>query len=87
MTAQRRHDWYRATGREGRWVIPEWAAVAERYDGVHLSVEGYLEAATTAIPVSDGWASVIAGCDPDTTWWLSDAVTPTGETRSMWLPG
>ena len=87
VTAQRRHDWYRTTGREGRWVVPDWAAVAGSYDAVHLSVEGYLEAATTAIPVAGELASVIAGWDPDTTWWLTDAATPTGQSRRVvWDP-
>lgn len=44
VTAQKRHDWYRATGRAGRWVIPDWAEVAEHYDAVHLQVGAYLAA-------------------------------------------
>ncbi|WP_077685016.1 hypothetical protein [Tessaracoccus aquimaris] len=82
VTASRRHDWYRATGRDGAWVVPDWCAVAERYDGVHLTIACYLEAATTAIPVDGDRASVIAGCDPDSTWWLNDSVvTPEGIER------
>ncbi len=49
VTAQKRHDWYSTTGRVGRWVIPDWPRVAECYDGVHLTVCGYLAAAGTAI--------------------------------------
>lgn len=87
VTARRRHDWFRTTGREGRWVVPDWAAVAGSYDAAHLSVAGYLEAATTAIPVTDDLASVIAGWDPDTTWWLTDAATPSGAGRRVvWDP-
>lgn len=78
VTASGRHDWYRTTGRDGRWVIPDWSLVAEHYDGVHLGIAGYLTAATTAIEV-DGSASVIAGWPPDTTWWLNDVVRPVGE--------
>lgn len=47
MTALKRHDWYRTTGRDGSWVIPDWSQVAHDYDGVHLSIAGYLTAATT----------------------------------------
>lgn len=78
VTASRRHDWYRTTGRAGRWVIPDWSLVARHYDAVHLSIAGYLAAATTAIEVGDT-ASVIAGCGPDTTWWLNDTARRVGE--------
>lgn len=74
VTASRRHDWYRATGRAGDWVIPDWTAVGEHYDGVHLSVAGYLRAAGIAIPVDERTASVVAGWDPDQTWWFRPEV-------------
>lgn len=84
VTASRRHDWYRTTGRDGDWVVPDWCAVSEAYDGVHLTIAGYLNAATTAIPVDERFASVMAGCDPDTTWWLNDAVVaPDGEPETL----
>lgn len=69
-TASRRHDWYRATGRAGVWLRPDWAAVAQHYDGVHLSVAAYLRLAGEVIPVTDEAASLIAGWSPDETWWL-----------------
>ncbi|MFF2244391.1 hypothetical protein ACFVTM_09460 [Arthrobacter sp. NPDC058130] len=28
VTTSRRHDWFRTTGRPGRWVIPDWEQVA-----------------------------------------------------------
>lgn len=71
VTAQKRHDWYRTTGRDGAWVIPDWATVAEHYDAVHLQVGAYLSAAGTAIPVDEQTASVIAGWDPDQTYWFT----------------
>ncbi|MFX1760442.1 MULTISPECIES: hypothetical protein [Rhodococcus] len=46
--AQKRPGWYRTTGRDGRWVLPDWRAVAEVYGGVHLNVAGYLAAAVTS---------------------------------------
>ena len=28
VTASRRHDWNGWTGREGRWILPDWRSVA-----------------------------------------------------------
>ena len=75
VTASRRHDWWRVTGEGGPWCLPDWAAVAEEFDAVHLTVDGYLGAAGRALPVrtAAGPAStVLAGWDPGTTWWLTD---------------
>lgn len=70
VSASRRQDWYSVTGRDGTWVIPDWAAVAAEADGVHLTVRGYLTAATTLIDVGEGSASVLAGWNPDETFWF-----------------
>lgn len=92
VTAQKRHDWYRTTGRDGPWVQPDWAAVAADHDAVHLTAAAYLAAAGTAIPVGDGTASVIAGWNPDETCWLVDPVRPEPEGRAWvlddedWVP-
>lgn len=72
VTASRRHDWYRTTARNGRWVIPDWAQVARDCDGVHLTVAGYLSTAGVAVPVEDDLMSVLAGWDPDQSFWLRD---------------
>lgn len=74
QTAQKRHDWYRTTGRVGRWVIPDWARVAEHYDAVHLHVAAYLAAAGTVIPVDAETATVIAGWNPDETYWFTPRI-------------
>ncbi|MFV0634465.1 hypothetical protein [Demequina sp.] len=84
VTAQVRHDWYRTTGRTGAWVVPDWAAVAEHYSGVHLQVRAYLEAAGTAITVDGEHASVIAGWNPDQTYWFDDNVCPLGAAQ-VWV--
>ena len=97
VSASRRQDWFRATGRAGRWVIPDYAALAADYDGVHLTVLGYLTAAQRAIEVDPDTATVLAGWAPDTTWWLNDVVVPAGpavrwtrerdaETWHLWRP-
>ena len=78
VTAARRHDWYRTTGWEGRWAIPDWAAAAGDFDAVHLTVDGYLSTAGRAVPVPGSDArTVLAGAAPDATWWLADV--PLGE--------
>lgn len=72
VTASRRHDWYRTTGRHGRWVVPDWTRVARDFDAVHLTVAGYLATAGCAVPVADDVATVLAGWNPDETYWLTD---------------
>lgn len=86
VTASRRHDWYRVTGVDGAWVIPDWSRVAEAYDGVHVTVAGYLATAGRAVPVDDGCATVLAGWGPDETCWLTDAVRAddVGPERQVW---
>lgn len=83
VTASRRHDWYRTTGRNGRWVIPDWLRVRHDFDAIHLSVGGYLAAAGSAIFVDDDRATVLAGWDPDKTYWLRD-VTRDSSTGQEW---
>ena len=73
VTPARRHDWYRTTGHVGTWFIPDWSAVAEEWDAVHLSVAAYLTIATRALPLArSGAATMLAGWNSDQTWWLTD---------------
>ncbi|HEY8454914.1 MAG TPA: hypothetical protein VIL34_04930 [Actinopolymorphaceae bacterium] len=78
LTASRRHDWWRTTSADTEWFIPDWAAVANDYDAVHLTMVGYLTTPGTAVPVNGG-ATVLAGWNPDETYWLSDVLEPAGE--------
>lgn len=93
VTEQKRHDWYSTTGRYGRWVVPDWSAVAVDHDAVHLTAAAYLTSAGTAVPVDDGVASVIAGWYPDETYWLSDDARPEAggavwvRDDEDWVPG
>jgi hypothetical protein len=84
VTRSRRHDWFRATGRAGRWLIPDYAAVAADWDAVHLTVAGYLSTAGAAGPVDRKVATVLAGWNPDQTWWLTDALT-LGGPAAYWV--
>ncbi|MDW4573155.1 hypothetical protein R8Z57_10280 [Microbacterium sp. M3] len=83
VTASRRQDWYRVTGRDGPWVIPDWVAVATVADAVHLTVAGYLAAATRLIELGDGRASVLAGWNPDETFWFR-GVSPRPADQQRW---
>ncbi|MCI1675782.1 MAG: hypothetical protein LKI28_05815 [Ancrocorticia sp.] len=79
VTAQKRHDWYCTIGRDGAWVISDWVGVAEVYDAVHLQLQAYLSAAGTAIPIDGQTATVIAGWDPDQTYWFTPNVRYIGD--------
>jgi hypothetical protein len=80
VTRSRRHDWWHATGQEGSWLIPNYQAVARDYDAVHVSVLGYLTTAGVAVPAGAGdhARTLLAGWDPDATWWLTDSLAPAG---------
>jgi hypothetical protein len=78
VSASRRSDWGWATGRYGRWVLPDWPEVAREWDAVHVTGAGYLRAAGRAIELGDDTATVLAGWEPGVTAWLGDAVEPAG---------
>lgn len=84
VSASRRHDWFWVTGRDGRWIIPDWESVAQRWDAVHLTTLGYLSAATRLIEVDDDRATVIAGWAPDSTVWLTDVAREWEGPRQQW---
>jgi hypothetical protein len=84
VTKARWHDWFKVTGRAGTWLIPDYQAVAADYDGVHLTVGGYLTAAGRALPVSKAAATMLAGWDPDLTYWLGDVLGP-AVSASRWV--
>ena len=75
VSKSRRHDWWRATGRAGRWMIPDYAAIAADWDGIHVSVVGYLTTAGIPLPAGGGAWTMLAGWDPDATWWLNDVLS------------
>ena len=77
VTASRRHDWNRWTGREGQWILPDWRSVAAQWDGVHVSVAGYLSTAGMAVDSGGAAATLLAGWDADQTLWLRDVFTGT----------
>jgi hypothetical protein len=74
----RRHDWFRSTGQDAPWAIPDYRAVAADHDAVHVSVEGYLATAGRALPAGE-FSTVLAGWNPDETWWLTPAAAREGD--------
>jgi hypothetical protein len=77
VSRSRRHDWWRATGWSGRWLIPDYAAAAGDWDAIHVSVAGYLTTAGLDLPAAAGARMMLAGWDPDATWWLNDVLSLT----------
>lgn len=84
VTAGRRHDWFRATARNGSWVIPDWEKVASEWDAAHLTVAAYLNAAGRALDLGEGKATVIAGWNPGSTLWLNDVAREVPGHRQEW---
>jgi hypothetical protein len=74
VTASRRYDWDRWTGQSGPWVLPDWVAVARDWDGIHLSIGGYLAATGVALTAGNAM-TLLAGWEPDQTLWLNDVFT------------
>lgn len=56
----------------GPHVIPDWSAVAERYDGVHLSWAGFLTAEGYVADLADGGVTMLRYWGSERTLWLHD---------------
>lgn len=82
VSLSRRHDWWQVTGLDNAWVMPDWQAVAEHFDVVHLTVTGYLTTAGRALEVGPAF-TVLAGWNPDESYWLTDALEP-GSAPTEW---
>lgn len=78
-TASYRHTWA-WTGWDGDWLVPRWSAVARDWDGVHLTVAGYLSTAGCPLPIGTA-RTMLGGWNPDQTYWLSDALTHAGDAQ------
>jgi hypothetical protein len=79
-TASYRHTWA-WTGWNGDWLAPRWSAVARDWDGVHLTVAGYLSTAGCPLPVGTA-RTMLAGWNPDQTYWLTDVLTHAGQAQA-----
>ncbi len=66
-------EWRAWGGVTGPWVLPDWEGVMTHYDGVHVTVGGYLTSCGRALPVGDAH-TMLSGWIPDATLWLGDVV-------------
>jgi predicted nuclease of predicted toxin-antitoxin system len=64
-------EWRQWGGVSGPWVLPAWDEVMEEWDGVHVTIGGYVASCGIALPV-DGAYTMLAGWIPDGTVWLRD---------------
>ncbi|RZU62988.1 hypothetical protein [Zhihengliuella halotolerans] len=82
VTPARRHEYFQVTGLDVAWFMPDWQQVAEQYDAVHVTVGGYLATATRALRLDPalgaGAHTMLAGWDPDQTYWLDARLRETG---------
>lgn len=56
----------------GAHLVPDWAGVAQRYDGVHLSWAGFLTAEGYVSDLADGGVSMLRYWGSERTLWLND---------------
>jgi len=66
VTKSRRSMWGRLEPGH-RWEIPDWARLSAQYDGVHLTVNGYLESSCVPARTRSGARTLLAGWGPDVT--------------------
>ncbi|WP_449282471.1 hypothetical protein [Leucobacter sp.] len=69
VTRTRRRTWGRWEP-DTRWEMPDWAALSSSFDGVHLTVNGYLQLSCSPLETPSGARTLIAGWGPDITTWL-----------------
>jgi hypothetical protein len=69
-----RSAWWALTRWPGPWVLPDWAQVRVDFDAVHVTVLGFLEAATSVLPVGEARTG-LSMWEPDGTFWLNDVLT------------
>lgn len=87
VPASRRSVWYETTGEYLNWFIPDWSKVVEDFDAVHLSMIGYLTSPGIAIPLAvHSGATVLAGWNPDTTFWLNTSFITVDGDMTEWRP-
>jgi hypothetical protein len=70
--------WRFATGLEGPWLLPDWSSVAEDYDVVHLTINGYLTVSGRPLSLDSNHATFLAGWSPDRSYWLTDVLELSG---------
>ena len=85
VPASRRFVWHDTTGDYRNWFVPDWTGVVADYDAVHLSMIGYLSTPGITIPLTEhSAATVLAGWNPDVTYWLSSDFITLGDDMTEW---
>ena len=74
VTGTHAGEWHASTGLPGPWRLPDWEQVMQHYDGVHLTIGGYLACGGIAPPAGGGY-TMLTGWIPDATLWLRDVTT------------
>ncbi len=64
-------EWRDWGGVPGPWRLPDWEQAMEHYDGVHVTIGGYVSSCGLALEV-DGGYTMLTGWVPDATLWLRD---------------
>ncbi len=67
-------EWRDWGGVDGPWFLPDWEQMMDTYDGVHVSVGGYLGSCGLALAVPGGF-TMLTGWIPDAAVWLHDVAT------------
>jgi hypothetical protein len=67
-------EWRWWGGVPGPWRLPDWERVMEHYDGVHVTIGGYLASCGLALPAAGGY-TMLTGWIPGATVWLRDMAT------------
>lgn len=71
----------------GEHLVPDWAALAERYDGVHLSWAGFLTAEGYVTDMADGAGTMLRYWGSERTLWLHDVFGEPQPTEAPALSG
>lgn len=78
---------YPEIGEDGR-LVPNWAAVAKDWDGVHLSLGGLLASEQVPVDGSAGWAELSNWDTEQTVWlhWVFSSVEPLADLYQLPQP-
>lgn len=74
-----RPDWERISRIAGPWIVPDWSLFSEDWDGLYVSIDGFLSSDGLAQQVESGY-TMLAGAVPWQTLWFSDRME-----NAVWL--
>lgn len=74
VTGTHAGEWGSDSELAGPWRLPNWEQVMDHYDGVHLTIGGYVACSGLVLTAGGGF-TMLAGWIPDATVWLRDVTT------------